>query len=620
MSIFRKTYLLFLIIIILYSCNWDGSTNSDRKINEQIFKRTYKLALSYEVSQSDSAIFYADSTIRLINTFIPGYNDSLIKLYEIKANAYSNKGMPDSVINVWESLRSFAINSNDTLLQANASLKIAYISLGQLNMFFAEKYIIETVKLFETQNDKFRLGQAYQLYGDFLIENEKYKQAKYYSLKAYDVFKSINHLENMGSVCINIGNILSVTGNRNDEIKYYNKAYRIAEQIHDTINLINVLNNIGLYYKKSNPDSTLYYYQKAVLLNKSGNYNSNVLSVKYNIARLYLLGNDFKNALEKFNEVLDISKKEHINKGIVMATVGISQVYKEEGDKKKSYEILKNAERLSDSLGDVSLKMQIIDDLYKYHKEEGNYKEAFILLSELKHHNDSVLSYEKQLTIHQLEKLLQTEKKEAENKRLNSEIENQKQLLNSKTFIIVLLIVIVLLSLFFAWKGYNLFRERSNAYNVLMKKYIDEKEPKDAIAEKEQTDSNNVISQQNEDEVESEPILEKLIYYYQTEKPYLNPKLKVEDVALTLNCTQKQISSSIKQNNDSNFNMFTNKFRVEEAKKLMENLNDSFYKIESIAYDSGFGSKSGFYIVFEQFTGVKPSYYRNYIISRQSNS
>jgi AraC-like DNA-binding protein len=45
---------------------------------------------------------------------------------------------------------------------------------------------------------------------------------------------------------------------------------------------------------------------------------------------------------------------------------------------------------------------------------------------------------------------------------------------------------------------------------------------------------------------------------------------------------------------------------------MMDNTAYSNYKIEAIAHDAGFGSKSNFYDKFESCTGVKINYYRNY--------
>ena len=111
-----------------------------------------------------------------------------------------------------------------------------------------------------------------------------------------------------------------------------------------------------------------------------------------------------------------------------------------------------------------------------------------------------------------------------------------------------------------------------------------------------------------------------LIYYYNTEKPYFNPTLKIEDVSAKLNIPQRTIAALLKKHHNSNFNAFTNRFRAEEAKQLMESEKYKNYTIEAIARDAGFGSRQSFYNSFELHTGVKPSYYRNYIARNSTSS
>jgi AraC-like DNA-binding protein len=111
-------------------------------------------------------------------------------------------------------------------------------------------------------------------------------------------------------------------------------------------------------------------------------------------------------------------------------------------------------------------------------------------------------------------------------------------------------------------------------------------------------------------------LIEQLIIYYQHEKPYLNPKLKVDDVASKLNSSQKAIAIALRVYKGINFNMFTNQFRVEAARFLLGNPVFSHYSIMDIARNSGFGSKQSFYTAFEQVTGTNPGQYRKQLLSR----
>jgi AraC-like DNA-binding protein len=69
------------------------------------------------------------------------------------------------------------------------------------------------------------------------------------------------------------------------------------------------------------------------------------------------------------------------------------------------------------------------------------------------------------------------------------------------------------------------------------------------------------------------------------------------------------LSKVINSTYGQNFNDYINRFRVDEAVKLM---NDPAYKnfnILVVAYDAGFNSKSTFNRAFKKVTGVTPKDY-----------
>lgn len=97
--------------------------------------------------------------------------------------------------------------------------------------------------------------------------------------------------------------------------------------------------------------------------------------------------------------------------------------------------------------------------------------------------------------------------------------------------------------------------------------------------------------------------------FFFTHKPYLNPTLTLSNLAMTMGLSEKIISQVINQQYNQNFLTFINSYRVEEAKRL---LND-FYKNKStmlgISLDSGFNSRSAFYGAFKKHTGMTPTEY-----------
>jgi len=102
---------------------------------------------------------------------------------------------------------------------------------------------------------------------------------------------------------------------------------------------------------------------------------------------------------------------------------------------------------------------------------------------------------------------------------------------------------------------------------------------------------------------------EKLLQYMDSNKPYLKSDLKISELADSLGVPYYQLSQLINDEFLVNFYDFINKYRVEEAKKLL--LEDSRnYKILAIAYEVGFNSKATFNRVFKKTTDLTPSEFK----------
>ena len=88
-------------------------------------------------------------------------------------------------------------------------------------------------------------------------------------------------------------------------------------------------------------------------------------------------------------------------------------------------------------------------------------------------------------------------------------------------------------------------------------------------------------------------LIEKLLLYMQTNKPYLKTDLKISELADLISVPSYQLSQAINDGFSVSFYDFINKYRVEEAKRLLIEDNRNF-KILAIAYEVGFNSKATF--------------------------
>ncbi|OFY43488.1 MAG: quinolinate synthetase [Bacteroidetes bacterium GWF2_40_14] len=96
----------------------------------------------------------------------------------------------------------------------------------------------------------------------------------------------------------------------------------------------------------------------------------------------------------------------------------------------------------------------------------------------------------------------------------------------------------------------------------------------------------------------------------QLNKPYLDSELNLIKLSELLSVTPHQLSYVINTGFSGNFFHFINKFRVEEAKKLLLDNKKDNLSILGIAYESGFNSKTSFNTTFKKITGQTPSEFK----------
>ncbi|RIW13338.1 AraC family transcriptional regulator [Algoriphagus lacus] len=118
-----------------------------------------------------------------------------------------------------------------------------------------------------------------------------------------------------------------------------------------------------------------------------------------------------------------------------------------------------------------------------------------------------------------------------------------------------------------------------------------------------------------------EEIYNKSIELIKVEKLYLNPELKVLDLAILLNVHPNLMSRAINQISGANFYDLINKMRVEEFIRRTRTEDSQKYTIMAMAFDSGFNSKATFYRNFKAIVGTLPSeFLKSNQGSRESNT
>jgi len=101
----------------------------------------------------------------------------------------------------------------------------------------------------------------------------------------------------------------------------------------------------------------------------------------------------------------------------------------------------------------------------------------------------------------------------------------------------------------------------------------------------------------------------KLNNLMETDKIFLNNEITLATVAEKLEISIHDASYLINEVTGSNFYNFINRFRVEEAKKLLTSTKTDKLNMLGIAFESGFNSKTTFNTAFKKLVGLSPTEY-----------
>ena len=156
-------------------------------------------------------------------------------------------------------------------------------------------------------------------------------------------------------------------------------------------------------------------------------------------------------------------------------------------------------------------------------------------------------------------------------------------------------LIIIFWYLYKALNNPNLFRSIDSKLK-LVESIISEENNSDTLLENEKA--------QNKD-------LQKLQQYMISEKPFLDPSLTIQDVAIATKIPVRELSLLINHKLEQHFYDFVNAYRVENAMAILKDSTKNKVTILEILYEVGFNSKSSFNTAFKKHTGTTPTSYRN---------
>lgn len=288
-----------------------------------------------------------------------------------------------------------------------------------------ENYLIEN-------NFKDELFASYNMYGNLLCRQKKYKEA----------------------------------------LKYYHiaKGYQLSKNNYP--GYANVLNNLSiLSIDIGELDSALIYSSTALSIYKKTNAQAPLANSILGIAEIYLKKSDLKNAESKVFESIDIYQAIGEKHGLSNCNFVLGQIYLETGRYNEAISVTKNSLIVAQELHFPETERDCLQNLAKLYHLMHNDAEAYNYHVLYKKSSDSLATETLRGKMIEMEVKYDISKKEGQLKEQKTEIESK----NKQRNYLLIIAVVILILLFISFSAYNQ-KKKANKVIFEQKKLVEEKQ------------------------------------------------------------------------------------------------------------------------------------------------
>lgn len=617
-------YWLFIIFVCFVACQQRGSQPTEATILDYtgIIDSIESRSALDSGRLSTLTIRFQDLESRYD---IP---DSLLLRRIYATAARIRKVNPDSGFNFL--LRAFdrAVVGGDSLQMAQLAFKMGKWKLSEGSNQTALTFLQRSAAVFKGESMNPELARTKLAISQIQREMNDIEGAQRTSMEAIRLLETAfpdASLEK-ASAYITIGNLFADIGLKDKATAYYRDAYTTSKALAGTVGMSEALGNIGLLYRKNKPDSARFYYQQALTISPVEKNPFGSVVFLYNLTNLSFDQKDFATTLLGYDSIMSICQKYGIYQGIPRVYSGYASVASSMGQHAIAVGYLRSARKFADSMSMTQVSHWLLKQEYEALGQAGDSPAQLPLLKRIKAIDDSVLNISKLRAINELEIQYRTEMR-------NREIIDLRTRLRNLGILAVLLLSMVLI----AFYGLMLYRQRNKSYALLVRRYqeladsnqdplpvdlqseatpavsiyVDVPVHKAELSESEQASSAS-------EQLENEQAFFRFVNLMKVERLWLNPDLKVEDLAAHLGIHPRKMSGVMRAGGDLNINQRINKYRVDQVIAHFKNPEMDHIRTDALGEMSGFSSRTHFFRVFKGFTGVTPGTFREIIRSQDA--
>ena len=466
------------------------------------------------------------------------------------------------------------------------------------SFLLSEKYARIGLKEAIAQKDTIFQMRFYRKIGGVKQYSSQYDSAVYYFQLAADIAVSINDDYQEALSRLNMGNIYTYTNDYDRALHVFHSSLDPLIERQDTMALALVYNNIGTAYMSiSVLDSAEFFLKKSIALKKQLDVTVSLGISFTNLGDVYLDQGDFEKAETEYKSALEIFEEEQSTYNISYICIRLSELYINLNQDELSELYLHRALELAEEVGSIKLKAdayEMLSDLFEkldQHKKALDYYKLYSVL------NDSIAESKYTGLLSEMNMLFEIERQEQELETLNKDLEIKESRITLLWSVVGSVVLLVFLMLYF----YLRIRRKNKVLFEQSLKDIKPVQPKS--------------SEEPDEKIEA--LYATLLKLLDEDKVYLDASLTISKLSELLDSNNNYVSKCINLKFGENFNSIINRYRVTEAKRLIQAEDYKNYTIAAISEMCGFTSLSVFNRSFKKETGITPSYFMKSLHDRQ---
>ncbi len=549
-------------------------------------------------TQAESKATVSDTTInRLMSTF----------QFRLAANTLNGK------------LRKTNKKDFDKQLYYNNQLSMAYIRLMLVDS--AMTHARKSMHLSVLSADSSLISDAWKVISYSYNRCGNLDSAIFYTKKMYAYAERHNDKRLMRNSMSSLGTIMNQNEKFEEGLKYHKKAYLLTNEIDDSLSYSIMYFNLGLTYSSLNkPDSSLLYLEKCLARSLTEKHYESALDAYVMISNTYLQFNDLKKWKESTLNLYNLAEKVQNQKFIAHAYNNFLYGLIKSNDFREAVSYGEKAVKLLDHYPFQSLQIEVDSGLYVANKALGDYYNAMRYFESYYKRKYSLLNENQKRELSEVQVKFAVKEKDLMISQQKLELSHKQKNIQLLVYILTLFIFIVLASVAYVIRNHRFRKELYKKEKYLDKQLADTKQWMEGVFLKDnfiptvfkQLPFEGETNPVDQDILSPQSILySELREIIEKQKLYLNPELNLQMVIKLLGTNKKYLYEAISSNTDNNFRNFINRYRIDHAKRIIEeNIQEkSNLNLSELFNLCGFNNSTSFFRTFKMITGLTPKEY-----------